>query len=181
MKNWSQYLLGAIVLFSGFIGTILIAPNFHVSGDVGAFIGIFLGFLLSLLIPNLWKSLIKITNDENRRLLEENRYISFWAYITHPTLLPLVIGFLWFFGFLIVLGVFQIKATEAKMLIGFLPLAFFFGLSGLIMAMRKEFVKGSMFGYLIIRSDWAIFWGILTMLIGWGGGLILLLATIFKW
>lgn len=181
MRNWSKYLLGTIVVISGFIGTILIAPNFHVSGDIGALIGIFLGFLFSLLIPNLWKSLIKITNDENRRISEENRYINFWDYITHPTLIYVVIGTLWLVGFIAFISIFQIKPTPEQSLFGLLPLAFFFGLSGLMMVKRKEFVKGSIFGYLVVRSDWAIFWGTLTMLIGWGGGLVLLLATMFKW
>ena len=181
MRNWSKYLLGIILVIGGFVGTIIIAPNFHVSKDLGALIGSFLGFLFSLLIPNLWKSLIKITNDENKRISEENRYINFWDYITHPTLIYFVIGTLWLFGFIVFISIFQIKPTPEQSLFGFLRFAFFFGLSGVMMIKRKEFVKGSIFGYLVVRSDWAIFWGTLAMLIGWGGGLVLLLATMFKW
>jgi hypothetical protein len=181
MSNWSKYVLGIFALVGGFIGTIMIAPELNISRDAGALIGTLLGLIISLMVPNLWKSVFSSVNDNYKKALEDNQYLNFREFITHPALLPIVMGIIWFFCCLTFLTVFKIKPTEEQSLIAFLPVTFSFGLSGLIMLIRKEIATGNMFGYLVVKNNWAIFWGILNMILGWGGGIALSLSTIFNW
>ncbi len=184
MKKWSKYIIGAFVVIGGCIGTAVIAPSFNLGEDAGALLGMFLGFLVTLLIPNLWKSFLNLVNDEHKTATEEKQYITFTESLTHPTQLPMIIGFLWFIGFMIIMLLFdtQISTTaDILLLLLLLPSLILFGTSGFLMVKRKEFVSGGMFGYKVVRGTWAIISGIAGMLFGWGIGILLVLSLIFKW
>ena len=182
MNRYSKYIVFALVILGGCIGMTFLTPRFNISQDTGILLGLALGFIVAMLIPNLWKSFFESVKIEYQEAVDDKRHLNFKEYITHPTLLPFLVGGLWFLCYVAFLTVFQIKpAEEISLLIGFLPAIFSFGLCGFRMITRREYVKGDMFGYLVVRSKWAIVWGAFTILLGWGGAVILVLATILDW
>lgn len=162
-----RLLIVAILIFGTLFWVTIVMPNAKFTGSI---IGLFLsGTIDYLIFPSFRKILPKI-----------KKHPEYFGYFTHPTQVPLLIGSLWFiFAIEILLPLTEKKfGNPSSILLLLLPMTALFGLSGFLITRMNEMVgKGGR----IYRGVGAKITGILGMIFFWGGGVMLVLTTIYNW
>lgn len=155
---------GAIV--GGFLFPPLLKLNFLGSAFVGALTTLLIVIILS---PNLVNEINPNLSEERKKKLAKIQFHGFKRTVLHPTRLPAVIGMLWFVLFIN-------ASTSINLLV--LPPLFLLGFSGFQMIYRNEYIgtEGN-----IIHGFPAKLYGYMVILVCWGGGIFLILASIFHW
>ena len=160
----------------------LLSPVLNVSREAGVGLGAILGLVVGLAaIPDLARSIQQSWDMEHQKAAREGRTLSAFGDWTHPTRLPMVLRMAWFIVLAVVGLSMRIKLTAAQnwaYILWLLPVFLGFGLSGLIMVLRKEDVRSGPSGLRVVRDGWAIVNGIAGMIFGFGGALALILGFV---
>jgi len=179
MNRRANFLFSAFTV-TGSITGIVISALFNIDIRIGLVVGLVAGAALAYKVPGLFATIKNANEQEYARIKKENRLIGFQAFIIHPTQLPTTLGFLWLFVFFGVAFLSSQKITVGQQLLGLLPPLILFGLSGLVMIIRKEHLSGRFPPYVINRDSSAILLGILVLLFGWGMGIALIIDALIK-
>ncbi len=172
----------AIILTGIILGGLLLAPLLNNNREGSSFLGGFVRFLVSIAIfPDSVKGMFENQNEKRAERVMEEYQLGFYRYLTHPTQIPFIISLLLFVVLLVlmvILDYLKIKISFRITQVAFSVMAFLWGLSGLLMIIRKEFIDKRGRRYL---GGWAILNGVLFLLMGWGSIIFLLLVEIFNW
>jgi hypothetical protein len=174
----------AIILTGIILGGLLLPPILNNNSKASGFLGGFIGFLISVAIfPETIKGLFEEQSELRQKRLQKEMAMGFWQSWTYPTQIPMTIGVLWFLVYIVLISIFHtifegIDDKALLALIFLLPPFFLFGLSGLLMILRKEGVDKHGKKYFGV---WVYINGISQMTICWGVVIILTLSTIFDW
>jgi hypothetical protein len=175
LSTTQRWLLNGYLILGVICGLFFIpGKSYLLNAAIGFIVALFSSYLifpqLKKHFPNLLKS-DTIWADSTRRF-------------SHPTQLPQTIGILWFLISISLLAflIYEFPSLipeEVRLLTLFyvvlIPTHFLIGLSGYKIIRRKETVNN--FGQ-VYRGGWAYLAGVLTMIYGWGGVILMVLALI---
>jgi len=172
----------AIILTGIILGGLFIAPLLNTNRESSGLLGGFIGFLVSIAaFPDTLRSTFEEQSEKRTERIMEERQLGFYRFLTHPTQIPFILSILLFIATLvlvILLDFLKIKISYAILQTGLFAMAFLWGLSGFLMIIRKEYIDKRGRRH---RGGWAIFNGVVFLVMGWGSILFLLLAKIFNW
>lgn len=172
----------AFILAGFILGNLFPSSLLNNSKEGTGLLGGFLGFLISIaLFPETIQELF-VEQKETRvnRLLFE-RKLGFYRSLTHPTQIPLTLSmilFIFMILLLVLLDFLKIRISPTILQAGLFLIAFLWGLSGLLIITRREYIDKTGRRY---KGFWAMVNGIAFLLFGWGSLFFLLLAKIFNW
>lgn len=172
----------AIILVSILLAGVFLSPLLNGSIEASGLLGGFVGFLISIAIfPGTVKGLFEEQHEKRAARIMEQHQLGFYRSLTHLTQIPFTIAMLLFVLIIVLAFLFdilKIKISSTIFQIGILCMLFLWGLSGFLITSRKEYIdkRGRRF-----RGGWAIFNGVIFLLMGWGSLLFLIIANIFNW
>ena len=163
------------------IGSLLIAQELKIEPKLGALIGGLSGLLLIFIIfPSTRQDYFQKSDGQKRqrasRILSDGLHRS-WTHITN---LPITVSLIYFV--LVIIIVFILEKLNitipSNIYLVLFVIPFLWGTSGFLMLTRNEYIDK--FGRKH-KGFWAIFNGILFIIMGWGAILGIVLGTIFNW
>ena len=184
MQKRTNFFLWCLVIGGAFLGAFILAPAIYIDMRLGIVIGGLVGCGISFwLFPELRKAFTEGWNEKPSKLRQQrianNLWLGWQRSLTHPTNLPMTIGMLWFIVFAALIVLFPtlfdryIGNESIRPLLLLLPFCFLFGLSGLLIILRREFIDQSGHRH---HGFPVYFNGILGLLFGWGGCIALIWA-----